>query len=188
MNYRLAKIAKLLLKMADACPLCGDEQAINRTYHTSCTNKECKNYDVVYSLENKSKVVKLSYRAIDRIYEHQDTNSALAVATKHHRELTPKQLSKLESTILEFGSPEQAYLFAKDVKGANTKALEAKVYGSKDYKVIYMYAKHIDDADIKSAENLIVDSGKPDLIHLFAKNVYGADLARLESVLHYLKM
>jgi hypothetical protein len=186
MNHRLAKISKILLKMADACPLCGDEQAINRTYHTSCTNKECKNYDVVYSLEKKSKVVKLSYRAIDRIYEHQDTNSALA--TKYQKELNSKQLSKLEATVLEFGSPEQAYLFAKDVKGANTKALEAKVYSSRDYKVIYMYAKHIDDADIKSAENLIVDSGKPDLIHLFAKNVYGADLARLESVLHYLKM
>jgi hypothetical protein len=54
MPSNLNKIASKLLKLADVCPLCGDERAENNKYHTKCPNLSCENYDVEFSLKVKT--------------------------------------------------------------------------------------------------------------------------------------
>lgn len=44
-----------LRKLADACPLCGNSQALNNKFTTKCPNINCENYDLELSLDLKSK-------------------------------------------------------------------------------------------------------------------------------------
>jgi hypothetical protein len=200
MKNSLPLIASKLLHLSGFCPLCGNDQAENNEFHTKCHNMSCSNYDVEYGLKTKALseafgnsidgitagLSKLAYGEISRIVYEADPKAALSLALRHFNDLTTSVVKKLQKVILENGTADQVYLFAKDVKEADVKLLEQRVLSLGNVEVIYVFAKNIDNADIKSAETAIIDSGNSKYIRLFIQNVEGANIPRLEQALSYI--
>jgi hypothetical protein len=128
-------------------------------------------------------ISKVAYNEISRIVIEQDAGAALRLATRYQNELPERSIQRLEAVVLDHGTPIEAYLFAKDVKGSNTRKLEQKVLASRDFPIIYVFAKNIDGADVKAAEQVVAGSGNTKYIRLFSQNVDGADIELLDSLL-----
>ena len=192
------KLASKLLRLADVCPLCGNDQAENLQYHTKCPNMACSNYDVEYGFKTRaldqafgsepiktiaSGIYRVAYGEIARIVYQEDAKAALSVATKYQNDIPISGIKKLEQVVLLHGNSDMAYLFAKDVKEADVKLLEQRILSLGNIQTIYVFAKNIEGADIKAAEDAIISSGNKEYIRLFIQNVEGADIPRLEAAL-----
>lgn len=79
-------------------------------------------------------------------------------------------------------SPFSAYLFARDVQGANVELLEDIIIKA-NTKVIVIFAKDVQGANIQRLQNRVIELGNPSMILFFAKDVEGANIKELEDAI-----
>lgn len=94
-----------------------------------------------------------------------------------------RQAEKREQQeILEDKDVSRALQFARDVEGADIKALQAMVIERGDGTDAYSFARHIEGADVEALQAVVIGRGRAHDAYLFAKYVEGADIESLQAV------
>lgn len=76
-----------------------------------------------------------------------------------------------ENIVIESGDPEFCYLYAKNVKTANIKALEETLLEAKSAKYSYLFAKEVNGATIDKHRQVVVESKDAEYNYLFASKI-----------------
>jgi len=94
-----------------------------------------------------------------------------------------KQLQQIVINSNGKNSPEWAYEFAYNIKGADVKALQQVVIKSGNPKWAYKFARDVKGADIKVLQQVVTDStdkNTPEWAYWFAFSIKGADIKALQ--------
>lgn len=87
-----------------------------------------------------------------------------------------------QQKIIESGIGCDAYLFAKDVKGADREALQYVVLEYGDGLDVTNFARYVKGADIQALQQAVLNRGDGYAAHAFAFYIDGADIPSLQRV------
>lgn len=98
------------------------------------------------------------------------------------RDIDGADIRALQKVVSERGDGRTAYKFACQIYGADIEALQQVIIDRCDAIHAYDFAKHIANADIEALQQVVLDSGNSMYACNFARNIPGADIQALQKV------
>ncbi len=103
------------------------------------------------------------------------------------RDIPGANIEMLEKVVLDAKNPYYSCEFASDIPNANTQKHQEIVIKSKDVQMAYRFALYVDNADLGPLENMVIKSQDPKLIYKFRETVVNANTRKLNLALAKLK-
>ena len=103
------------------------------------------------------------------------------------RDIPGANINVLEKVVLEAKNPYYSCEFASDIPNANIDKHQNVVINSKDAQTAYRFALYVEKADIKTLENIVIKSQDAKLIFNFRENIEYANVKKLNLALERIK-